>query len=133
MPCLRLSPDCACLDFEKGLINATKDQFSNAKLASCFFHWKQDAYRRVLSLSVSKDQVSHSMTKNVTDILTMIPENEIVKKGMPCAKHTIESMGLTSEDRKKWSTFWTCFSKFLLSFYFFIGLWNIYINNDDEN
>ena len=130
---MRLNPNYICLDFEKGLINAAKNQFRKAKLFGCLFHWMQSIRRCMISLGVKKDQVSYSTTKNVLDILTMIPKNEIVKKGAPHAKHDIESMGLTSEDRQKWSTFWTCFSKFWLSSSFFIGLWNIADNNDEEN
>ena len=119
--------------FWKVLINAANDQLSKAKLVGCFFHWKQAVCRCVLSLGTSKDQESNHVTKNVMDILTTTPKDEIAKKGMPCAKYAIDYMGLTSEHRKKWSEFWTHFSMFWLSSSFFIGLWNICDNNDDEN
>ena len=109
---LRLNPIHIFLGLKKALSNAAKDQYLKYKLVGCYFHWKQAMHRHVLYLGINKYQVNHSMTKNVLDILTAIPKNEIVKKGTPHEKYAIESMALTSEDRKNGPNFGHGFQSF---------------------
>jgi hypothetical protein len=44
---LKLDPAFVHCDFELALINAVTQQFPNAKIVGCLFHWKQ-ALRRYL-------------------------------------------------------------------------------------
>ena len=46
------------------------------------------------------------MTITVTDLLTVIPKKDILKKGIPYVKHIIcKKHKLDSEDKAKWSKF----------------------------
>ena len=55
---LKLDPANIHYDFEKGLINAIKDQFPNAKVVGCLFHFKQALYRKMRYVVISRESVS---------------------------------------------------------------------------
>jgi len=47
-----LSPETALIDFEHGAINAYKSEFSNARVAGCFFHLTQSTMRKVCEVGL---------------------------------------------------------------------------------
>ena len=78
------------LDFEKALINAARDQFKDAILIGCFFHFKQALRKHMMSIAIDREQIKIAMTENVVDILCIMPKSEILKKGVPCVQDTIK-------------------------------------------
>ena len=130
---LRLNHVCTCLDFEKAMMNAAREQFPDAILVGCFFHFKQALRKHMGSLGICKQQIKMAMSENCIDILCIIPKEEILKKGMPYVQDAIKSSGLLNkDDDKKWDKLWVHFKKFWMSNAYFISLWNINGNAVDE-
>ena len=102
---------CTCLDFEKAMMNAARDQFPDAILVGCFFHFKQALRKHMGSLGICEAQIKMAMTKNCIDILCMIPKDEILNKGMPCAQDAIKPSGLLNKDDEKNGINFGCVSK----------------------
>ena len=74
-----LIPKNITCDFEKGLINTAGEQFKGCEINGCLFHWKQALRRKMMSLNTSCEHISMVMTKNVIDVLTVIPCDEIMR------------------------------------------------------
>ena len=51
------------------------------------------------------------MTKNVMEILNIIPHGEISTKGIPFVRSILEP-NLGAEDLEKWGKFWTYFNSY---------------------
>ena len=51
------------------------------------------------------------MTKNVLDILTILPRDEIIPKGIYYVRDIIDTECNKSEDCKKWNFFWDTYFK----------------------
>jgi len=79
----RINPKTVTCDFELALINAVQSIFPYTKINGCLFHWKQAICRKLVSLKFTneKEILEICMHKNAMDILTVIPENKIEKKG----------------------------------------------------
>ena len=92
-------------DFEKVMINASKDQFQHAKHDGCKFLSKHTWQKKMKKLVILKEQISIAVENNFLDILTIIPTDEIRSKGIPHVKAAIESLGLSSNDKEKWEIF----------------------------
>lgn len=90
-----------CLDFEKAMINAPREQFPDTILVGCFFHFKQALRKRMGSLGIHKQQIKIAMSENCIDILCIALKEEILKKGMPHAQDAIKSSGLLNKDDNK--------------------------------
>ena len=69
------------------------------------------------------------MTKNVMEILNIIPRREIATKGIPFVRSIIEP-NLGAEDLEKWGKFWTYFNIYWMSSMDFVTIWNIH--DEDE-
>ena len=122
----KMNPKYIYCDFEKALINAVRNQFRDAIIIGCLFHWKQAIRRHMISkLEINSEQVEMVMEKNCLDILTVIPKHEIKEKGIPYIKHAISQMELTKEDKEKWEKFWDYFLTFWMCSHKFIATWNI--------
>ena len=80
---LKVDPVHFYLDFEKELTN-------DAILIGCFFYFKQALRRCMMSIGELAEQVKIEMTENCVDILCIMPKNEILKKGAPCAKCVVK-------------------------------------------
>ena len=130
----RLEPETVTCDFEKGLMKAIDQQFPRGKINGCLFHWKQAIRRKMLSLKIDQEYVGHAMTKNCIDILTIIPRDEILVKGIPYVRSILEAedLNLSSDDCVKWDVFWIYFKSFWCSSLEFIATWNIK-DVDDKN
>jgi hypothetical protein len=96
-------------DFEKGLIKTMKAQFIDGIPVMCNFHFKQAIKRKLKSdFHVSDDVVKQLIgTNGVMNILTVIPINEIIKKGIPYCRSKINEDGQES----KLHAFWKYFEK----------------------
>ena len=129
----RLEPFSVTCDFEKALHNAVIGQFKGCKLNGCLFHWKQAIRRKMLALKIDGEQISMAMTKFVLDVLTVIPPNEILSKGIPYVKSIIEKELVKQSDKDKWKLFWeTYFIKYWMSSESFIKCWNIHSEDDSH-
>ena len=70
-----------------------------------------------------------AMHKNVMDVLTVIPRDEIVRKGIPYVRSILDQEDV--EGREKWNSFWDYFTKFWCSSMDFIETWNIIDRNEE--
>ena len=129
----RCEPSTVTCDFEKGLIKAVGEQFPKSKINGCLFHWKQAIRRKMLKLKIDKEYVSMAMYINVLDVLTIIPKNEIITKGIQYVREILESedLNLSRDDLNKWHLFWEYFLSFWCSDNNWISSWNI-VNEDGE-
>jgi hypothetical protein len=102
---LKLDPGTVSCDFEYSLQKGIRDQFPEAHIVGCLFHWKQALRRKLISLRVPIEQVKVAMGKGVLDILTVLPVGEIEEKGIPYVRSLINCDG----SRGKWNEFWRYF------------------------
>ena len=88
--CISWFPKTATCNFELALINAIQGLFPFTKINGCLFHWKQAIWRKLVSLKFSneKEILEIAMHRFSIDILTVIPVNEIKKRGS-CLWRTI--------------------------------------------
>ena len=120
-------PKTVTCDFELALINAIQGIFPFAKINGCLFHWKQAIKRKLSSLKLKneKEIIEYAMVKFSIDILTVIPINEIRKKGIPFVQDNLKDAIFQGDDVQKMKTFWNYFDKFWMSSEKFIKTWNI--------
>ena len=78
----RLDPPSITCDFDKPLHNAVREKSKHVLLNGCLLHWKQAICREMKAndIGIRDEQVSMAMTKNVMDILTVIPRGEFLQK-----------------------------------------------------
>ena len=74
------------------------------------------------------------MHKNVMDVMTIIPINEIVSKGIPYVRSILESNDLNLEqgDLDKWAQFWEYFESYWCSSEEFMKTWNVRDEDNDD-
>ena len=126
----KLDPFSVTCDFEKALLSAVGEQFrGNTRINGCLFHWKQALRRKMKKLNIEDQYVSMAMHKNVIDVLTVIPRDEIVRKGIPYVRSILDQEDV--EGREKWNSFWDYFTKFWCSSMDFIETWNIIDRNEE--
>ena len=111
-------------DLKKTIINASKDQFTDAKHNGCKFDSKQAQQKNMKKLGISQEQIDMAIENNCLDILIIIPTNEIRSKGIPGVKIAIELLSLSTDDKVKWKKFQKYFTKYWLSSDEFIKMWN---------
>lgn len=128
-----LEPDWVTCDFELAISNAAKHQFPDADQNGCFFHWKDGNGRYMKGCKIEKEQISYAMKPGVLDILTIIPKNEIPKKGIAYVKFLIDSQfpDMTVSDREKWAEYWKYFENFWCHSRF-INMYNINSETRDK-
>jgi hypothetical protein len=108
-------------DFEKAMINAIKEQLGKeSEIAGCFFHFKQALLRKMKELGIDKNERKKGL--EVMNILTVIPHDEILSKGIPYCKHVIGA------SNTKWSSFWYYFERTWMRDYE-PGLWSFFGKN----
>ena len=71
-------------------------------------------------IGIREEQVSMVMTKNVMDILTIIPIGDISIKWIPFVRYIIEP-NLGAEDAEKWGKLWTYFNSYWISLMAFVA------------
>ena len=92
--------------------------FPEAHLMGCLFHFKQAARCKMIDLGIPDHEVQIAMRFGVYNLLTVLPNRELDKKGIPFIQTMI--MDLLGEHYKsyeteddawegKWDTFWLYF------------------------
>ena len=101
--------------------------FPYSKIIGCFFHWKQAIRRKLISLKFEneKEIVEFAMVKNSMGILTVIPVNEIRRKGFAFVNDNLKPAILGANDSQKLQKFWDYFEKYWMSSSEMIDTWNI--------
>lgn len=102
-------------DFEKGFLKAILEQFGTDQevfnMICCLFHFKQANRRKLLALHVDNEVVAEFMAKHgLFELLTVIPIDEIVSKGIPYIKAHFDTKGHDEEFAEFWIYFestWT--------------------------
>jgi hypothetical protein len=114
----KFRPSTITADFELALVQSIKEQFSDAKIVGCLFHYKQALRRKLKELKISDDEISVAMQTGNLDRLTLVKRDEI--------DDTIADLRLKLErgDREKWEKFWSYFGKTWLREFAF-STWNI--------
>ena len=80
----------------------------------------------MIEYKIEKDQIKLAMTQSVLDILTVIPREEILTKGIDYVRDILDAAYKTKQDTRKWDTFFEkYFKKFWCSSDAFIKTWNI--------
>ena len=76
-------------DFEKAIMSTMRAQFSTGVAVRCLFHWKQPIKRRLgeFPKPLIKDLIG---TNGVMNILTAIPIEEIIPKGIPYCRRGLD-------------------------------------------
>ena len=93
-------------DFEQSLIKSLKHQFPSAPAILCLFHWKQAIRRKLLSFHVPLNIIHQMIGKNgFMNILTVIPVDEIISKGIPYVRSKIDETGQKAKLDKFWKYF----------------------------
>ena len=101
-----MEPLSVTCDFEKALHEAVHSQFGTKSVINgCLFHWKQAIRRKMLKLHIKEEQVSMAMEKNVMDILTIIPRNEVRTTGIAYVMSILDPEITSEVDKMKWSEF----------------------------
>ncbi|KAE9026238.1 hypothetical protein PR001_g12245 [Phytophthora rubi] len=113
------SRDVTC-DFELALINAVINQFPRANVVDCLFHWKQALHRKMLDLGISREKIFYVMKPGKLDVLTIIPADEVLDKGLRYVRSIIDDSGA----KTKWNTFWKHFVRQWTKRYD-MSLWNV--------
>ena len=85
--------------------------------------WK----RRTSALGMSKFM---AMTKNVMEIVTIIPPGKISTKGILFVRYILKP-NLWEEVLEKWGKLWTYFNSYLMSSMAFVATWNI-LDEDEK-
>jgi hypothetical protein len=99
----KIEPHSFTCDFETGLLNALQQQFPDAKQVLCLFHWKQAIRRKLIKLGIPKNMISNLVDENgLLNLLTVIPKEEIVEKGIPYIRHNFEE----GQYEKQFDIFW---------------------------
>jgi len=99
----RLSPSSITVDFESALISACREQFPEARLNGCLFHFKQAVRRRLVKLAISADEISRAMQPECLDVLTLTSWEHIEQAIIALR----ERIGET--DSSKWDEFYYYF------------------------
>jgi MULE transposase domain len=124
--CVRAATDCmldpatVTCDFERALHNAVGDQFPSCNLVGCFIHLKQALRRKMIKLGISSAEIAVAMERDCVDLLTVIPHEDIMPKGVPHVNALIQARceSVLDDDSEtveystdKWTAFWAYFEK----------------------
>jgi len=106
-------------DFEMALMNAIKSQFRDGPYVGCLFHWKQAIRRKLVERNIPKDYISILM--NELNILTVLPIEDIIPKGIPYVRSKTIEVG----NEVALNAFWVYFVQTWMKKYN-PNMWNIY-------
>ena len=111
-------------DFELPLIKAVKDHFVDvdhpSELIGCLFHWLQAIRRKLKALGMEDAEVS--MVLQQVKLLTVMPEDEIISKGIPYLRQRIEG----PERRPIYDEFWNSYFIPTWTVRYSLRTWNVY-------
>ena len=93
-------------DFEQAILSTMKAEFPTGVAVGCLFHWKQAIRRKLVDFHIPKDLISELIgTNGVMNILTAIPIEEIIPKGIPYCRRGFDE----SRYQDKFNAFWDYF------------------------
>eukprot|EP00644_Phytophthora_capsici_P012662 jgi/Phyca11/113211/e_gw1.23.476.1 len=114
-------------DFERGLINAVRDQFPDATIIGCLFHFKQAVRRNMQKLRIPVEETKTMMKRGFLDSLTVMSHDRIDPDGFQYVikkfRAALDGNG-TEYSSDKWTQFWEYFRKTWIEMYP-PNLWNI--------
>ena len=102
-------------DFGKALHNSVRGQFPNSVLNGRLFYWKHAIRRKMIEFKIEKEQIKLAMTESVLDILTVIPRDQILTKGIDYVREIIDAVCKTKQDTRKWDIFWKSTSRSIVA------------------
>jgi hypothetical protein len=114
-----MQPSVVTCDFEWGIIKGVQDQFPEAFVVGCLFHWKQALRKRLIALRVPVDQIQQAMGRGVLDLLTVVR-----KERLEDAIVYVKSLIPTDKTVRLWAQFWKYFQETWIKKYPF-HTWNI--------
>ena len=132
-----LHPVTITADFERALVLELKNQFKSSKINGCLFHWKQACRRKMKDLHIPDDQIKIAMTKNVMDILAVVPPDELKSKGIPFVHslilEKIKSAGIkmTNAHKKYWDVFFNEYFRRQWLSAAMVDVWNLFGQDGD--
>lgn len=127
----KMQPLVITCDYEKALHSAVKNEFPNANINGCLFHWKQAIRRKIKDLRFEESSVvDRFMHRSTLETLTIIPPEEIKEFGIPFVREIVDE-NLNENDMKKVEMFWEYFEKFWLGSPSWINSWNVHHQNGD--
>lgn len=116
---MKISPSTVSCDFEWGIIKGVQDEFSDAAIVGCLFHWKQALRKNMLHVRVPVAHIKEAMKPGVLDLLTVVPAKNLAKG----IKH-VQGLINTDGAKKPWADFWRYFERtWVKSFPF--DTWNV--------
>ncbi|ETP39006.1 hypothetical protein F442_13502 [Phytophthora nicotianae P10297] len=124
----QLEPTEFVCDFERALIDAVGDQFPNADVIGCLFHFNQAVRIKMRKIGISNSAASIAMAIGVLDMLTVLPIDQIEGPGIRWVKRQNKERcrenGVTYV-RSRWDIFWRYFKRTWLELYDPV-LWNVH-------
>ena len=93
-------------DFEHGIMSSMKAEFPAGVAVGCLFHWKQAIKRKLVDFHIPKHLIRMLIgTDGVMNILTVIPIEEILTKGIPYCRCGFDE----SSHQVQFNSFWSYF------------------------
>ena len=93
-------------DFEHGIMSSMKAEFPARVAVGCLFHWKQVIKRKLVDFHIPKHLIRMLIgTDGVMNILTGIPIEEILTKGIPYCRCGFDE----SSHQVQFNSFWRYF------------------------
>jgi len=122
-----LDPATVTCDFEQAIINAVGDQFPDATMVGCLFHFKQAVRRKMIKLLIPTEEVSVAMGRDMLDLLTIMPHELLDPRGIDHVTEKIQArlaeLGV-NYSAELWGAFWAYFRRTWLTLYP-PHLWNV--------
>jgi hypothetical protein len=110
----KMTPSEIVCDFEFSLISSVQQQFPNADVFGCFFHFKQAPRRRIKNERIPENEISIAMRPGVLDILTVIDPDLVDPKCIAWVKVMIKQKCIEKAcaySTIAWRSFWGYFRK----------------------
>ena len=128
----KIRPFSVTCDFEKALHAAVMVIYKDCRLNGCLFHFKQ-ATRSYMkkTCKIEDEQVGHAMRKNILDLLTILPRDEITEYGIPYVRSILDDLCKTDKELEKWDTFWKYFVREWMQSPRYVKTWNIHDENQE--
>ena len=93
-------------DFEHAILSTMRAEFPTGVAVGCFFHWKLAFKRELGDFHIPKPLIKELIgTIGVMDILTAIPIEEIIPKGIPYCRRGFDE----SSHQPQFYAFWGYF------------------------
>ena len=125
------NPVSVTCDFEYALLQSISSHFGIQRVIGCLFHFKQAIRRKLKSSGIDNEIVSYLMKPGVLDVLTVIPADEILTKGIRFVQHKLKER-FGNKDDVKLNVFWMYFKNTWTNL-FSVQFWNIHDKNELMN